>query len=64
MSLGSRVFDRVIMDDGDVAWFDGDKYTWHASYNFLAWFMAFGGPTSCFKCQSIPLGGSTSPFRP
>jgi hypothetical protein len=37
------------MVDGDVAWFDGERDTWHALEHLVAWHMAFGSPTFFIK---------------
>jgi hypothetical protein len=61
--MRARVLMGFLMDDGDVAWFDGERDTWHALEHLVAWLMAFGGPTFFTKGSNVSLGGLTSPFR-
>jgi hypothetical protein len=47
--MRARVLMGSLMDDGDVACFDGERErereTWIALEHLVAWHMAFGGPT-------------------
>jgi hypothetical protein len=61
--MRARVFDGVLMVDGDVTWFDGERDTWHALEHLVAMLMAFGGITIFTKGLNVSLGGLMSPFR-
>jgi hypothetical protein len=61
--MEAKVFYGVLMVDGDVTWFDGERDTWHALEYLVAGNMAFGGPTIFTKRLNVSLGGLMSPFR-
>jgi hypothetical protein len=61
--MEARVFDGVLMVDGDVTWFDAERDTWHALELLVARHMAFGGSTIFIKRLNVSLGGLMSPFR-
>jgi hypothetical protein len=61
--MEARVFYGVLMVDGDVTWFDGERDTWHAVENSVVGHMSFGDPTIFTKGLNISLGGLKSPFR-
>jgi hypothetical protein len=65
MSHGLMVFYGVIIVDGDMTWFDGERetYTWNALGNLVVGHMDFGGRTIFTKGLKVSLGGLTSPFR-
>jgi hypothetical protein len=54
---------RFIMVEDDVAWFYGERETWHMIEHLVAWFISFGGPTIFILVQNISTGGPASPFR-
>jgi hypothetical protein len=61
--LEASFFYGVLMVDGDVTCFDGEKDTWHALEHLVAGHMAFLGPTIFIKKLNISLGGLASTFR-
>jgi hypothetical protein len=61
--IEARVFDGVLMVDGDVTWFDGERNTWHALEHLVVRHMAFGGPMIFIKGLNVSLGSLMSPFR-
>ena len=61
--MEARVFDGVLIVDGDVTRLDGERDTWHALEHLVVGHMAFGGPMIFIKGLNVSLGGLTSPFR-
>jgi hypothetical protein len=61
--MEARVFDGVLMVDGDVTWFDGERDTWNELEHLVARHMAFGGPTILTKGINVSLGGLMSPLK-
>jgi hypothetical protein len=59
----ARFFYGILMVDGDMTWFDGERDTWHVVEHLVVGNMAFGGPTIFTKRPNVSLGGLMSPFR-
>jgi len=61
--MEARVFYGVLMVDGDLTWFDGERDTWHVVNHLVEAHMAFRGTPIFTKGLNVSLGGLTSPFR-
>jgi hypothetical protein len=60
--MEARVFYGVLMVDGDVTYFDGERDTWHALENLVVGHMAFGVPRIFIKRLNVSLGDLRSPL--